>query len=358
VSDTIARTGLSQADLARALAMFWHPVCTREELDEANGGVLAVRLLGRELVVADVGSGELACLADRCLHRSTRLSVGTVDDGAIRCAYHGWRWDAGGRCVEIPSAPDAPIPARACIESFEVTARHGLIWVRIDSRAATTVPRCPAMEDPSMKVIAGTPYTWPVAMGRRVENFTDLSHFAWVHDGSLGRRDEPVPPIPSVRRSQGALRFEFTSPRLENHAPVALLGYSDYHVIMPGTVNIAFDIEGQPGVRRHLWMTASPLDDGSCRTFWFVARNDHQVSSDNDVMDFQRQVLNEDQPVVCNQPPEFPLGVGAEMSVKADRVSLEYRHWLVELVVAASGGPAALRDTLGVTAAPEVAFTA
>ncbi len=336
----------TQEELTDALACFWHPVCTLDELRAAPGGVLAVRLLGRELVVADLGAGRLTCLVDRCLHRSTRLSVGCVEQGTIRCAYHGWRWDHAGVCVEIPSAPATPIAARAVLPSFSTAAHHGLVWVRLDDRADLPVPRCPGFEDPSMKMVAGEPYTWPVSAGRRVENFTDLSHFAWVHDATLGRRDQPVPPLPEVRRHEGALRFEYTSPELDDQSAAALMGHSDYHVFMPGTVNIEFAVAGRPGVRRHLWMTASPLDAASCRTFWYLGRNDPEAEPDAELMEFQDLILAQDAPVVCNQDPLFPLAPAAELSVKADRVSLEYRRWLVELVGAARQGPEALRSSV------------
>lgn len=337
---------LTQEDLTTALAYFWHPVCTLDELTTAPGAVLAVRLLDRELVVADLGSGRLACLIDRCLHRSTRLSVGCVDQETIRCAYHGWRWSFDGRCVEVPSAPDSPISSRARLEAFEVETHYGLVWVRLDASAGTTVPPCPAMEDPAMKVVAGTPYTWPVAAGRRVENFTDLSHFAWVHDGSLGRRDCPTSPVPPVGRAEGALRFVYQPPRLSRQIDVALVGRSDYRVVMPATVDIKFDIAGKPGVQSHLWMTASPLDSGSCRTFWFVARNDGHDQADEEFLAFQDRVLREDEVVVCNQAPEFPLSWGDELSVRADRVSIEYRRWLIDLVLAAREDPERLRSAV------------
>jgi phenylpropionate dioxygenase-like ring-hydroxylating dioxygenase large terminal subunit len=205
---------ITSDDLDAALAWFWHPVCRVDELAASPSGVLGVRLLGRALVVADLGDETLACLEDRCLHRSTRLSVGWVDHGAIRCAYHGWRWAGDGRCVEIPSMPGRAITAQARQASFEIERRYDLVWVRLRSGAGTTIPACPGWDDPTMKVLSGDPYTWPVAAARRLENFTDLSHFAWVHDGSLGRRDEPVPPVPDVRRHDGELRFEYLPPPL------------------------------------------------------------------------------------------------------------------------------------------------
>ena len=45
-----------------------------------------------------------------------------------------------------------------------------------------------------MRIAPGEPYTWPTGAARRVENFVDLAHFAWVHDGTLGNRGQPVPP--------------------------------------------------------------------------------------------------------------------------------------------------------------------
>ena len=80
---------LDQADLTAALGLFWHPVCTLDELAATGRGVLGVQLLGRRLAVADLG-GTYACVTDRCLHRSTRLSVGWVDDGAVR-AHIEWQ---------------------------------------------------------------------------------------------------------------------------------------------------------------------------------------------------------------------------------------------------------------------------
>ena len=181
-----------------ALRRFWHPVCTEAELAEArhgDGGVLGVELLGEQLVVAEVEGGLIA-LRDRCLHRSTRLSVGWVCGSTVQCAYHGWRWDGTGRCVEIPSMPDGPIPGRARIDAFEVQRAHGLVWVRLEAGWPTSVPANPAWGDPGLRVPVGTPYIWPTSAERRVENFVDLSHFAWIHDQTLSTRSATVPPVP------------------------------------------------------------------------------------------------------------------------------------------------------------------
>jgi phenylpropionate dioxygenase-like ring-hydroxylating dioxygenase large terminal subunit len=57
---------------------------------------------------------------DRCPHRRAPLSSGTVHDGVLRCAYHGWAYAGDGSCVDIPAlGPDARIPARAHLDMVE-----------------------------------------------------------------------------------------------------------------------------------------------------------------------------------------------------------------------------------------------
>jgi len=243
--------------------------------------------------------------------------------------------------------PDSTIPSRARIESFDVEERYGLIWVRLRSGADTTIPACPAWDDPGMHIVPGEPYTWPVSAARRVENFTDLSHFAWVHDGSLGRRDLPVPPVPDIERVAGEMRFEYLAPPLDEQQPAALVGMSWYRMPMPATVCIEFEIAGKIGARRHLWMTASPIDDVSCRSFWLIARNDALDESDEEHLRFQALILAEDEPVVRNQvPAAIPVAPGAEISVRTDRVSIEYRRWLGEIRRASHIGAAAIDESV------------
>ena len=326
-----------------ALEYFWHPVCTRAELETARPHPLGVQLLGRRLAVADVGDQIMAAI-DRCPHRSTRLSIGWIEPGSLRCAYHGWRYSASGECLEIPSTPAGPLPVRACVETFETRLEYDLVWVRFDGSAGTEVPANPAWSDRSMHVVVGEPYTWPTSAPRRVENFVDLAHFPFVHDGTLGRRDQPVPPIPSIARVDGELRFHYDPPDMPVERE-ALFGHSRYRMPMPCTVDIEFHLES--GARRHLWMTASPLDARTCRSFWFVARDDDLDGDDAPHLAFQQVVLDEDAPVVCSQDPaEMVLDPDFELSVRTDRVSIEYRRWLRELADATRTGPDALRRTL------------
>ena len=329
-------------EVAALLRRSWHPVCTVGELAATEGGrgPLPVTLCGEELVVVDLGDGP-AALRDRCLHRSTKLSLGWVDEAAsgtaLQCAYHGWRWDADGRCVGVPSLPGATpgagLTARR-IPSFEVEVAYDLVWVRLEAGWPTTIPPCPAFDSPGVRAVAGEPYTWPVSLERRVENYTDLAHFAWVHDGSLGDRQHPEVPIPEITREDAALHFHYDPPAIPDSDPTALVGGSTYRVSMPGTVSIDFDV---PGIgRRALWMTASPVSAGVCRTFWFTSRTDDLDGDDAPHLEFQERVLAEDLPVIEGQSPAWIPWEGddAEVSVRTDIVSLAYRKFLREAAAA------------------------
>lgn len=342
------------AGLWDLLPLFWHPVCRVD--DVGSTGVTAARLLGRDLAVADLGDRWVA-YDDRCPHRSARLSVGAVlhspsdSPGAagagvgagaatLQCAYHGWRYDGDGTCVEIPSMPEGPIPSSACVTSHRTEERYGFVWVLLDDRLDPPIPTWPGAGDDTLRVLRPEPYTWPVGATRRVENFTDLAHFAFIHDGSLGDRNQPVPPIPEIDRVGTELRFDYAPPDMEPD-PTAMFGATLYRLIMPLTVNIEFL---QPGdVRRLLWMTASPVEPGVSRSFWLMGRNDElDPAHDQAHLDFQWQILAEDEPVVCNQvPPEMDLTPGAEVSVRTDKVSIAYRRWLASLVAAGAEGGAA-----------------
>jgi methylxanthine N1-demethylase len=326
---------------------FWHPVCTRKELETAaadGNKPFAARLLGEDIVVAQIGDVP-AAFPDRCLHRSTKLSVGCIEAGGIRCAYHGWLYDTDGACTEIPSMPDRPVPDDFRLRNYDAAFAYDLVWVRLDSTVDTRIPGCPAWGDDDFRCVQGAPYTWPTSSGRRLENFVDLSHFPFVHDGSLGDRRQTIVPIADVDRLNGELRFVFR-PSPEMKLPdVALMAPTDYRVWMPFTVNLEFFFED--GERSQLWMTASPLDSGVCRSFWFTCRTMDKDGDDQPHLDFQDVVLAEDLPVIEAQtPPEIPAPAD-EASVLTDKVSNAYRRWLKELSEAAAAGPEALADALG-----------
>ena len=90
---------------------FWYPMTSTVELTDQP---LKVRALGQDFVVYRDTQGKAHCLANTCTHRGGSLAGGKVKGDCIQCPYHGWQFDAAGRCVDIPGSPASPrLVARA-----------------------------------------------------------------------------------------------------------------------------------------------------------------------------------------------------------------------------------------------------
>ena len=87
------------------LRRFWYPVMPVSALGDKP---VPFTLLGEKIVIWKMKSGELACLKDRCCHRTRQVSLGFIEDDQTVCGYHGWTFEAGGACVRVPQQADCP----------------------------------------------------------------------------------------------------------------------------------------------------------------------------------------------------------------------------------------------------------
>jgi phenylpropionate dioxygenase-like ring-hydroxylating dioxygenase large terminal subunit len=335
-----------EARLYRALRRFWHPVAYSSEVTD---GPVRTVLLDEQLVVVRLG-GAVRCFADLCAHRGTAISLGWVEDDQIRCAYHGWTYGPDGVCTAIPARFGSNIPRRARLQPHLVTERYGLIWVCLEDEPLYPIPECPAYDDPGQRVIAVPSYEWRCSAARRIENYVDFAHFAWVHDGVLGDREHPEVPEHDVIREQHWLRFgeedlyrphdspdetEATARSRERgglpYASGTLLADKAYRLYMPFTVLLD---QRLPGDRHYLlYFSASPTGPKSTRCFTLMIRNyDMDPGSDHKFEEFNELVIGQDRPIVESQrPEELPVDLSDELHIRGvDRVSLEYRKWLTE----------------------------
>ncbi len=116
----------------------WYPVALADDIEPGTSA--GTRLFGRELLVWRDGTGRSHVWEDRCPHRGMRLSFGFVRGNCIACLYHGWQFDAAGRCRSIPAHPKLDVPASITVERFPSVERLGLVWVFPDGDAGGTAP--------------------------------------------------------------------------------------------------------------------------------------------------------------------------------------------------------------------------
>lgn len=105
----------------------WYTACAASRL---NDEPRACRILDQDIVLFRDASGKACALRDRCCHRGYKLSRGRVVDDTVECGFHGWRFNAEGRCVLVPSQCEGGrIPDAFCVRAFEVRERDGYVWV-------------------------------------------------------------------------------------------------------------------------------------------------------------------------------------------------------------------------------------
>lgn len=102
-NDLLTRVGPG-TPAGNLLRRYWQPVALSEELPQ-GGAPKAVRLLGEDLALFRDDQGRPGLLGIHCSHRGADLSYGRIEDGGLRCIYHGWLYDIFGHCLDQPGEP-------------------------------------------------------------------------------------------------------------------------------------------------------------------------------------------------------------------------------------------------------------
>jgi phenylpropionate dioxygenase-like ring-hydroxylating dioxygenase large terminal subunit len=225
----------------------WYPVARAADVGTTP---LPVGAAGRPYVVVRLRpGGELAAFPARCPHRLVPLAAGAVVDGRLQCTYHGWRFDAEGRCVDIPSLGDGgtPPPRADLAMPWAVEERHGWVWLAPERTTAPPPPRppdwivrepVPALPAPAGPVFGNLDpsleHAWhPVALSR------ELRRDGWLQVRLLGRTWmlrrtadglEVDPPAFGVRERFGVV---WLAPAEPMDAPLDVPEAADRHYV-PG----------------------------------------------------------------------------------------------------------------------------
>jgi phenylpropionate dioxygenase-like ring-hydroxylating dioxygenase large terminal subunit len=101
-NELLTRTGPGTPG-GEMMRRYWLPVGLSADITTA--APMPVRILSEDLVLFRDDVGRLGLLQRHCPHRCTDLSFGRLEDGGLRCLYHGWLWDVGGNCLEQPAEP-------------------------------------------------------------------------------------------------------------------------------------------------------------------------------------------------------------------------------------------------------------
>jgi phenylpropionate dioxygenase-like ring-hydroxylating dioxygenase large terminal subunit len=332
------------------LINLWYVACFADEVPE--GKPLPVRLLGQDFAVWRTADGGYACVSAICVHRGGAMGRGVVRDGDIACPYHGWQFDAAGRCTKIPSlGAEVAIPARARVDAYPVQLRYGMVWVFVGDLPESERPPLPDCFDPffqaeGWRTVQGR-FDYKANWQRVTENGLDTAHVHFVHP-AFGNPEAAVVEDAPVRELPWGAASGHTFVTSEKTEKAGALGaalretgaapqgrrkpQSEIQFHMSGlTVMIHQKIT--PQISQVIFSCKTPVSPTETTTFWIQARN-FKLEPEHD--DERRKgivtVYEQDASIVEYLTPEFvPAGMADELSVASDRLPVRFRTMVKEL---------------------------
>ena len=184
------------------------------------GRPVGVTRLGEKLVFWRDRQGAVHALQDFCPHRGVALSGGKLAGDQIQCPFHGFEYDASGRCTLLPAiGHSTPVPRQFQAQAYRTCEAHGLIFLYWGEAPETLAP--PAffddLDDSFSYGEAIDP--WKTHYSRVIENQLDVAHLPFVHANTIGRGDRMVVDGPLVEWD-GPSRFKvFVFNRLDDGTP-------------------------------------------------------------------------------------------------------------------------------------------
>lgn len=334
-----------------ALRRTWQPVANAGQLPA--GAVAGYTLLGTELLIARFADGRLLAADTACPHKGARLTAGCIHEGELVCPYHGWRFNAVGACQSIPSLvePNPEKQALSHLHTYEVQERYGLVWVKL-AASGHVLPDVPEFDDPRWTYLLGPPTPFAAGWRREVENYLDMSHFAFAHRSTLGVAADPrIPEMDIALHTDGfEMRAPFPSLSATNEPPGKL--QSAHRRLQRGwlpnftTIRQSF----ADGDERLLLHVPSPNTAESCTVFWSLAISPgFRGPPPARQLEFAVKVLDEDRRMCELQVPrEVPLnparGGWGVLVMPGDTLATTFqkqlRRWLQAGVDGSQSGPA------------------
>jgi phthalate 4,5-dioxygenase oxygenase subunit len=263
---------------------YWMPAALSEELPEADGPPLRVRLLGEDLVAFRDSSGEVGLVDAYCAHRKAPLFYGRNEEMGLRCVYHGWKYDAQGSCVDMPSEPPySKFRLRVSIKAYPTYEAGGVVWTYMGPRDRMPAPpdyewvRAPETHRRVSKTGEACNFL------QAIEGGIDTAHSSFAHNNDLGNKNllrslDTHPRLEVDRRDHG---FTYASLRhiSEDQTYLRL-----YQFMMPfqQSRGSLVDWEGRPAdlpkIDGHMWV---PIDDEHTFVYnWMCATDERYPVSD------------------------------------------------------------------------------
>ena len=179
-NETLTRVGRG-TPAGELLRRYWQAVAAAGELTEQKP-IKAVKVLGEELVLFRDQAGRYGLVGEHCPHRSASLAFGRVEEDGIRCPYHGWKFNACGKCLEQPAEPaERSFKDKIKHVAYPVQKLGGLLFAYLGPEPAPLLPRWDVLAWEHGKRWIEVHEVLRCNWLQPMENSVDPSHLYWLH---------------------------------------------------------------------------------------------------------------------------------------------------------------------------------
>jgi phenylpropionate dioxygenase-like ring-hydroxylating dioxygenase large terminal subunit len=259
---------------------YWLPFAIAEELPEADGAPIRVRLLGEDLVAFRDSDGKVGLVDAFCPHRRAPMFFGRNEELGLRCVYHGWKFDRAGTCIDMPSEPpDSFFKTKVRIASYPTWEGGRMLWAYLGPPEHQPPPpdyeflRAPETHRFLAKSYEECNYL------QALEGGLDTAHISFLHNISIKNKNRPrtADSAPRLEIERTDYGFRYAGIRqFENRQYVRT-----NHYLMPAQQSRGHVIgsDGLPApigtIHGHIWV---PIDDTHTYAYsWMYAYDPKQA---------------------------------------------------------------------------------
>ena len=260
-----------EAPMGAIMRQHWIP-CALSATLVADGAPKRVRLLGKNYVAFRASDGRIGFFDEACPHRGVSLVLARNEDCALRCIFHGWKFDVSGAIVDIPSegARTPEYAARIKLNHYPSFEGGGLLWVFLGEGTPPPKPPLPFLDLPPENIWISrsiAPSNWL----QGVEGTIDSVHVGTLHQSWIAKQFKGQPTAPSIGltiANHPRYEVEHTDYGLRAAALRTLADGKQYVRVTEYVMPFVSLVPGGLSQRTGTMFIAVPMDNVSHMLFW------------------------------------------------------------------------------------------
>ena len=258
--------------MGELMRRYWQPIGAAVDLE--SKWTKRVRLLGEDLVIFKDRQGRLGLIAEQCPHRRASFAHGIPTEIGIRCPYHGWEYNAQGKCIHQPNEQDkCAFRDKVSTDAYPVQEMGGMLFAYMGPQPQPLLPRWDGfVAQDTIRIMGRTilPINWLQIM----ENSLDPVHTEWLHGHHYEflKEQEGIKVAISTRHLKIDFKeFEFGMTKhrlLEGHSEDGDDWKVGHPIVFPNMLAVG---NGDEKSRYYSFQMRVPVDDTHTMHLWFNA---------------------------------------------------------------------------------------